>query len=71
MKAMKGMNMNKMLGSLKRKRKYLQTPPRRNAPNLVLANAEEQVSDSGLDTPEANAIRNVVCVLEKLIGAQG
>ncbi|PMD33530.1 hypothetical protein L207DRAFT_571652 [Hyaloscypha variabilis F] len=44
MKAMKSMNMNRMLGSLKRK------------PN---SNGDNASTDSHLDTPEANAARNV------------
>ncbi|CZR51393.1 uncharacterized protein PAC_01268 [Phialocephala subalpina] len=45
MKAMKGMNVNRMFGSLKRK------------PNSTTSNGGPV--DSGLDTPEANAMRNV------------
>ncbi|KUJ23643.1 uncharacterized protein LY89DRAFT_189153 [Mollisia scopiformis] len=45
MKAMKGMNVNRMFGSLKRK------------PNS--SSTDGGMVDSGLDTPEANATRNV------------
>jgi hypothetical protein len=45
MKAMKGMNMNRMLGSLKRKPRDLAS--------------EDGSAESQLDTPEANAARNV------------
>jgi hypothetical protein len=44
MKAMKGMNMNRMLGSLKKK---------------TSSNADDGPADAGQDTPEANAMRSV------------
>jgi hypothetical protein len=74
MKAMKSMNMNRMLGSLKRKR----THPIRRAPDerdatliLSVANStgDDASANSNLDTPEANAARNVVCWLTLTLGS--
>jgi hypothetical protein len=60
MKAMKGMN--RMLGSIKRKRKQTPALPGKGASiNQHTAQSPEAVVDNGLDTPEANAIRSVVC----------
>ena len=78
MKAMKGMSVNRVLGSLKRKRKTLRVIAER--PLLINPIAKESMShgsvDMGLDTPEANAARNVVCGhphlrKEVLIGPSG
>ncbi|CAG8980155.1 hypothetical protein HYALB_00007393 [Hymenoscyphus albidus] len=49
MKAMKSMNVNRMLGSLKRKPRETVSP----------AEVEEEVIDPQADTPEASAVRNV------------
>jgi hypothetical protein len=67
---MKGMNMNRMLGSLKRKRKDATPNPRapeeRDATLTIYraanSNGDDASADSQLDTPEANAARSVVCL---------
>jgi len=65
MKAMKGMNVNRMLGSLKRKRMFhIQTARSYTLTPFSTArdtDAPEGAVDPQLDTPEANALRNVVC----------
>jgi hypothetical protein len=67
MKAMKSMNMNRMLGSLKRKRKDAPDPraPEKRDATLTIdlaanSNGDNASADSQLDTPEANAARSVV-----------
>jgi hypothetical protein len=68
MKAMKSMSMNRMLGSLKRKRKDASDPraPEKRDATLTIdpaanSNGHDASADSQLDTPEANAARSVVC----------
>jgi hypothetical protein len=69
MKAMKSMNMNRMLGSLKRKRMDAPDPraPEQRDATLTIylaanSNGNDASADSQLDTPEANAARSVVCL---------
>lgn len=64
MKAMKAMNVNRMFGSLKRKRKQIVAGLQGNKLMQCIAtsnsNSDGGMVDTGLDTPEANATRNVV-----------
>ncbi len=70
MKAMKSMNVNRMFGSLKRRRKPDAAPSGINGATNAEGSANSNSNpdsdggmvDSGLDTPEANATRNVVCL---------
>lgn len=63
------MNVNRMLGSLKRKRKAVTAIPTFPLLTLFFCTARdtdapaEGAVEAQVDTPEANALRNVVCLL--------